>query len=119
MLNFSFWRQQETGILTFSGDITCQHNDDFKSALMMSISNSDNVVVNFDEVSSLDRSCLQTFCTALRVSRRLKKRVLFNLGALAEKARHSGIACTIMGCDMRNREGCLLLCQKVTSGATA
>ena len=118
MLNFSFQRQQDAGILLFSGEITSQYNDDFKSALMMSISNSDKVVINFDDVSTFDRICLQTLCTAVKMAKRLKKNLIFNIGALKEKARHNGISCSILGCDMCNKEGCLL-CQSWVLGAMA
>ncbi|MFA5354620.1 MAG: STAS domain-containing protein [Thermodesulfovibrionales bacterium] len=108
MLSFSFQRQQGAGILTFSGDISSHHNEDFKSALMISISNSDKVVVNFDEVSAFDRICVQTFCAAVKIAKRLKKELTFSMVAMTEQARHNGLACSIMGCGICGRKGCLL-----------
>ena len=118
MLSFSFQRQQGAGILTFSGEISSHHNDDFKSALMISISNSDKVVVNFDEVSAFDKICVQSFCATVKAAKRLKKELTFNMVAIREKARHNGITCSIMGCDMCGKRECLIA-QSVAMEATS
>ncbi len=107
MLSFSFQRQQGAGILSFSGEISSHHNDDFRSALMLSINNADKVVVNFDEVSAFDRICLQTLYSAVKMAKRLKKDLIINMAAIRERARYNGVTCSIMGCTMCGKRDCL------------
>ncbi|NTU41606.1 MAG: hypothetical protein HGA78_00845 [Nitrospirales bacterium] len=108
MLSFSFQKQQGAGILTFSGDITACHNEDFKSALFLSLSNSDKVLVSFDDVSAFDRICIQSLCAAVKMAKRLKKNLIFNLFSLKEKALSNGITCSLMGCATCGKRDCLL-----------
>lgn len=111
MLNVSFQKLRGAGILTFTGEIRSQHNDDFKSALMISLTNSEKVVVDFEEVSILDRICIQTFCAALKMARKLKKELSFNILALKEKIRQNGLPC-VMGCGVCDRRICPLAQQE-------
>ncbi|MFA5354182.1 MAG: STAS domain-containing protein [Thermodesulfovibrionales bacterium] len=106
MLNFSFERSHDAGILTFRGDITSRHNEDFKSALMVSISNAERVVVNFHEVSVFDRICLQTFCTAVRMAKRLRKSFVFNIFSVQKH-----IGGEVRECGFCDRLGCPLIRQ--------
>ncbi len=111
MLNVSFQRLHDAGILTFTGEIGSQHNDDFRSALMLSLSNAERVVVDFEGVSLLDRACIQTFCGALKTAKGLRKDVRFNLLSLKEKIRQNGFLC-VRGCAVCDGRICPLAQQE-------
>ncbi|MEW6739359.1 MAG: STAS domain-containing protein [Nitrospirota bacterium] len=75
MLGFRFEKTGDFGILTFDGEITAQHADRLKEALMVSLDNAEHVVVNFEKVSEIDVDCLCLFYTTWGMLARLKKRL--------------------------------------------
>jgi anti-anti-sigma factor len=75
MLNFKFEKAGDFGILSFDGELTAQHADRLKEALMVSLDNAEHVVVNFEKVSEIDVDCLFLFYTTWGMLARLKKRL--------------------------------------------
>jgi anti-anti-sigma factor len=72
MLNFKFEKAGDFGILSFDGELTAQHADRLKEALMVSLDNAEHVVVNFEKVSEIDVDCLFLFYTTWGMLARLK-----------------------------------------------
>ncbi|MCK9565198.1 MAG: STAS domain-containing protein [Methanothrix sp.] len=114
MLNVSFQKLQGKGILTFEGEITSEHNDDFRSALMISLSASKKVAVNFDKVSSFDRDCLHTFCATLAMAKKEKKEITYDIRSLWETVQENHTAWS-MRCDVCHKGICPLARQKMAA----
>ncbi len=73
MLSFRFEKTGDFGMLTFNGELTVQNVDRLKEALMVSLSNAEHVVVNFEKVSKIDEDCLCLFYSTSGILSRLKK----------------------------------------------
>jgi anti-anti-sigma regulatory factor len=108
MLNLSFKRFQKTGVLTLSGELLSSYIDDFKSALMMALDNSEQLIINFKKVSKLDKAYIQMLCAAVNISASLKKHLIFNADTLKHTIRENCIDCTL-GCSFFSNSTCFLL----------
>jgi anti-anti-sigma regulatory factor len=68
------------GIFDFSGELTLEHEDNLKIALMRALHSLDRAVLNFKTVTLIDRTCLQLIKEAYYTSVRLKNPlILINL----------------------------------------
>lgn len=68
------------GIFDFSGELTCEHEDNLKLALMRALHGMDRAVLNFKTVTLIDGTCLQLIKEAYYTSVRLKNPlILINL----------------------------------------
>jgi anti-anti-sigma regulatory factor len=76
MKNFIYRHEGNFGFLTFFGNITADREDELREALIVSIHNSESLVVNFKRVTKLDAYCLQQICIAHRIARKMKKRLV-------------------------------------------
>jgi anti-anti-sigma regulatory factor len=65
-------RVGSVGIFNFSGELTREHEDNLKIALMRALHSTDRAVLNFKKVSLIDRDCLQLIKEAYYASVRLK-----------------------------------------------
>jgi len=74
-MNFKFEKSDGLGLLTFDGELTAERSNGLKEALMISMDNAEHVIVNFEKVTRIDRSCIRLFCIAFKKSKRLKKRL--------------------------------------------
>lgn len=74
-MNCKYENFGETGLLTFDGELNAQCSDDLMEVLMVSLGNSEHLVVDLENVTVLDPSCLKLFSIASRTSSRLKKRL--------------------------------------------
>lgn len=106
-MDFSFMQSQGVGILVLSGDLKPGCVDDFRQALMVSLSNSERVIVNLKKVSEFDSACIRVFCKALKTSKKLKKHVIFDRDDLKRKVTRKGGACSV-DCDLFGSVSCLL-----------
>ncbi len=55
-----------TGTLTLDGALTIQRAEELKSFFLKALNSESHVVVRFDDVTEIDLSCLQLFCSAHR-----------------------------------------------------
>lgn len=108
--NLIFEQSNDTVILTFNGDLTTKDCDRLRSALMISIENSNRVVVNFERAIKVDSICLQILCMAIRISRKLKKFMLLTGKsiAVARQRLESNSCSCLLDCAFLNNKGCIL-----------
>lgn len=64
---------KNTGTLTLKGDLTIQHIDNIKKALLDIISRSKKIVVRIDVLEKIDFSCFQALCAAHKSAEKQKK----------------------------------------------
>ena len=74
-MNYQYENSGEIGILTFNGELNAQCSDDLMEVLMMSLGNSEHLVVDLERVTILDPSCVKLFAIACETSALLKKKV--------------------------------------------
>lgn len=74
-MDYRYENSGETGILTFKGELNAQCSDALMEVLMMSLGNSEHLVVDLERVTSLDPSCVKLLRIACKTSALLKKRV--------------------------------------------
>lgn len=61
---FTFENTGRVGVLKFHGDLTAEHTDEIMSALMVSVTNADYLIVNLESVTEMDTGSLSMFCAA-------------------------------------------------------
>ena len=66
MIEFSANESGESGSLTLSGEVTIQHAEILKEALLEAISVSKRLEFNLEKIERTDLSCLQLLCSAHR-----------------------------------------------------
>lgn len=76
-MNYRYENSGEKGILTLNGELSAQCTDDLMEVLMMSLGNSEHLVVDLERVTVLDPSCHRLFTIACKTSSLLKKKVTF------------------------------------------
>ena len=72
-MNFSFDQTEHIGILSFKGSLTENYAMKLREVLMSSWGKTPTLIISLESVTEVDRSCLQIFCTAYRVSLMTKK----------------------------------------------
>lgn len=77
MMNFTFEKSGDVGILTFDGELDAGRIDELKAALMLSMNNAGHIILNFEKVTRLDDSCFKLLCSAHQISAKLNKRMTF------------------------------------------
>lgn len=95
------------GILILSGELLSTYINDFKAALMVALDNSDKLVINFKKVSKLDGAYIQVLCTAVDISKKLKKHIIFNSEFMRQIIRNKCVNCSF-GCSFFKSADCLL-----------
>ncbi|RJQ45032.1 MAG: hypothetical protein C4538_09165 [Nitrospiraceae bacterium] len=70
-MEITFEQIGKVGIFNFSGQLTGEHEDKLKIALMRAIHSIDRAVLNFQKVTQIDRTCLQLLKEAYFTSVRL------------------------------------------------
>jgi anti-anti-sigma regulatory factor len=89
-----------TGIVAAEGDLTVYNAPDLGKALSEALESSDRVELDFENVKTIDLSCLQLVCSAFLTFEDMKKTIAFGGGlpAAVEKAvkdaGYPGIAAT-------------------------
>ena len=68
----------EKATLTLSGDVTVEHADEMRSALIKALIDNGTVTLAFGSLTRVDLSCLQLLCSAHRSAVRLNKRLAFS-----------------------------------------
>ncbi|MCL4490600.1 MAG: STAS domain-containing protein [Nitrospirae bacterium] len=74
-MDFNVEQSGAVGVMTIGGELTVQHADELKAALMRSLDAVDHLILNLDKVTEIDLSCLQLLCSAHRTSTELKKQL--------------------------------------------
>ncbi len=77
MLDFEFKRYGNIGQLIFDGELTKERACELKVAIMVSLSNTDHLVVSLEKVSLIDDICACIFDIAQEKAEKLKKRIIF------------------------------------------
>ncbi len=111
MIDFKMEDSGNIGVLTMDGELTIQCADELKTVLIRSLDNVEHVVLNFKEVTEMDLSCLQLFCSACRTSAGLNKRLTLTGNhpeAFKRAIRNAGYSCHIC-CVFDSNKSCLLM----------
>jgi anti-anti-sigma regulatory factor len=74
---FELEMSSDIGVLTFNGDLDRQRRAFLKEALMVSLENSNHVLVNMERVTKIDDQCLQILDAAKKKALTLNKRIAF------------------------------------------
>ena len=96
-------------MLTFSGELTIAHADHLRSTLKETLDKADHVVLDVKQVTQMDLSALQLFCSAHRTAVADGKQIRFGCpaqGAIGQTLSLSGFVREI-GCDRKVDHNCL------------
>ncbi len=104
MLEFKL-EEGGTGKLILDGDMTVQRAGELKAALIEALDKANSVVIDLENITDADLSCLQLLCSAHRTALKTNKSV-----SLSEKApqffwdtvKKAGYSCKDPGCDNEN-----------------
>lgn len=65
-------------VVTLRGELAARNVADLKAVVMKALDSSERVLIVFENISLLDRACIEVFCLAVRAAQELKKRLLFS-----------------------------------------
>jgi anti-anti-sigma factor len=75
IIEFEIW--EDMGVLTLRGEIDRKRQSVLKEALMVSLENSQHILINMELVTSIDDQCLQIIDAARERARTMNKRMAF------------------------------------------
>lgn len=109
MAHLNMTYSDTSGILTLSGSLSGPHAVELREHLLHGLDRAGRIIVNCEQVTSIDTACLKLLCTAYRVSRMLKKDFVFagNRIALFRQAAGSAETAHCAGSDRGCGQGCL------------
>jgi len=67
-----------TAILTLNGELTVARAEELRAMLISALENADSITVRFKDITDVDISCLQLFCSAHRSAIDLNKSLTVN-----------------------------------------
>lgn len=110
-MDFKIEQSGGAGVLKLDGELTVQFAGKLKGALMRCLDTSDHLILNLDNVTEIDLSCLQLLCSAHRTSSRMKKQLTIvgrQLQALKQVMEAAGYSRHV-GCNFDCNKNCLWL----------
>ncbi|MEW6419553.1 MAG: STAS domain-containing protein [Nitrospirota bacterium] len=108
-MDFKVEASGKVGILTIDGGIIIHHAYELREALMKSLHTFEQMVINFENLTDIDLTCLQLLCSAHRTSLKLNKNLTLagkNLERFKKIAKDAGFY-RHMGCVLDNNKSCL------------
>ena len=78
MIDFKVKQSDDKRILFINGELTIQNASELKRILIESIDNSEHVVLNLDNVTEVDLSCLQLLYSAHKTAAKSNRRFTLN-----------------------------------------
>lgn len=109
MVEFKTKSSGDATVLSIEGELSIEHARDLKAALVESIENSNNLIIELERVTGVDLAGLQLFCSAHRTAEKLKKHLAFSRDvpeAFKESVRNAGYL-RHKGCMLSPDNGCL------------
>ncbi len=97
-MDFTFEKSGTVGHLTLDGELTVRRADYVREALLVALNNTDYLMVDFINVTSLDLFCLQLFCIACNASVKTGKHLMLTgarPGILKTKLNEPGLNCVL------------------------
>jgi anti-anti-sigma regulatory factor len=97
-----------TTIVTLEGDLTVQRANELKDLLLKAVQDSKEVFLRFGQVSGVDLTCLQLFCSVHRTAVDMKKTAKLDGPApslFIDLARSAGFLQS-GGCELAKQSGC-------------
>lgn len=94
-MDFKIKQPGDVGVLTIGDSLTIENAAEFKDALLNLFAKADDLVLDFQNVTEVDLSCLQLICAARNMAARLKKRLSVSdgpAGILQKAASEAGYA---------------------------
>ncbi|MBF0556303.1 MAG: STAS domain-containing protein [Nitrospirae bacterium] len=101
MLESSFNKEQNRGVLSLKGDIMIEDAASLKELLLLHLGDADDLLIHISDVTEVHLSWFQLICSAHRYSTKMKKKLSLageipeNIRTMAVKAgfqRHKGCA---------------------------
>ena len=77
-IKYTLKKLNDIGFITFSGELTKEHENDLAILMMRAIHSNERVVLNFKKVTRIDSQCMQIFRKAYSLSNRLKNPLIIN-----------------------------------------
>jgi anti-anti-sigma factor len=73
----TFKKSNNKGVVSFNGDMTVQHAAEIRDVLIKALEETDEVLLDFEQVGTVDLSALQLMCSAHRTAVVLKKTLAY------------------------------------------
>lgn len=102
-------KKENKSVVILNGDITVEHSDLLRNALLESLEGTDLIEVDFRNATTVDLSCLQLLCSAHRTSVNAGKSIELrpdHTEILKEAVRESGYP-RYIGCTLETEKSCL------------
>jgi anti-anti-sigma factor len=109
MANIKIEKKGRKNVITISGEMTIENAAALKDALIHSLKNVKHIVMDLDNITDMDLSCLQLLCSAHRTSAGAQKTLELKSGypeVLKRAAREAGYLRN-SGCTLETEDGCL------------
>ena len=100
---------RNVGVLTLDGELTQEHTEELRSALIKALINANRVVLNCVAATRADLAGLQLLCSAHKTALRLNKRILFDANGHSAVKSAAGKAgyFRCQGCALDTQMSCL------------
>ncbi len=76
-MTYDFETSGSSGVMKFKGELVLEHAKKIKTALLESMGQMNNIAIDLKQVTQIDLSCLQVFCSAHRTFDTQKKVLSF------------------------------------------
>jgi anti-anti-sigma factor len=111
MIDYKVKEDGNNRILTMSGDLTIQSAATLQTILLDSLKDTNSLVINIENITAVDMSCLQLFCSAYRTAEASDKSFAIDstcAETFREAARDAGYAGQ-SGCGQECECNCLMV----------
>ncbi len=118
MMQLTMQNAGALGVLTLHGRLSRLNAEELRARLISSLDCVDRLIVNCDQVTAVDMTCLQLLCTAYRVSQLMNKDFIIagDRGALFRKAVGADGNANCIGADPDCFRDCLWI-ERTRAGA--
>ena len=100
---------EEMELLVISGELTIRFASELRDVLLQAMNGGEQIIIRLENISEVDLSCLQLFCSAHRTALEFFKKLTLevqNSEIFRERARQSGFLRN-RGCSLDQGKTCL------------
>jgi len=112
-MNCTVTYQGDREVLVIAGELNIEHAQALKETLLQSLGGTGPLLLNLENVTAIDLSCLQLLCAAHRswLTANRKLAIASCSGVFSQTARDAGYS-REMGCSIDADRSCLWLCHE-------
>jgi anti-anti-sigma factor len=112
-MNCTVTYQGEREVLVIAGELNIEHAQALKETLLQSLAGTGPLLLNLENVTAIDLSCLQLLCAAHRswLAANRELAIASCSGVFSQTARDAGYS-REMGCSIDANRSCLWLCHE-------